>query len=77
MELRTASATYRMVNYRFRTYDKLAAALRCTPTQASALALSREWSNHTDRTSRTRVSVPESFIISQNFITQRATEALG
>lgn len=63
MELQIVGfAAYRMVNYRYMTYDKLAAALKSTPDRASALALSYGWNSHIDHAGRARVSVPESFI---------------
>ena len=58
---------YRVVSYRYMTYDELAAAMRSTPDRASALAVSSGWNRHIDRTGRARVSVPDSFISSREF----------
>ncbi len=66
MQLQSAGfPAYRVVGYRYMTYDELAAALRSTPSRASELAVSNGWNSPTDQVGRARFSVPESFIRSQ------------
>ena len=66
MKLEDAShAPYRVVTYRYMTYEELAAALGSTPMQARELTLQCGWKLHADRTGRPRVSVPEAFVTSE------------
>lgn len=69
------SAGYRMVKYRYMTYDELAATLRCSTARASALALSNGWNSHIDVIGRTRVSVPELFLASEVCFQRRGLDA--
>ncbi len=73
MKLKEAShAPYRVVTYRYMTYEELAATLGGTPMQAHELTLQYSWKVHADRTGRPRVAVPEAFVTSELVCASRA-----